>query len=87
MNFSEKEREELEAQYEDIDPKLIQIQILMELSAIRRALTEASEGSTETRYTCKACGELVGASQRQSHLQSQHNAPPEADIQSRFTQV
>lgn len=80
MNFSDDELEELEEQYKDIDPKLIQIQILMELSQIRMALTTQSESET-TVYECKACGESVESSKLKSHAERQHNAPKGMDVE------
>jgi hypothetical protein len=75
MNFTDEERQELEAQYEDVDPKLIQIQMLMELSQIRMALTQSQSESESTQYRCESCGGTVKADKRQRHAMQEHNAP------------
>jgi wyosine [tRNA(Phe)-imidazoG37] synthetase (radical SAM superfamily) len=76
MNFSEEERAEFEEQLADVDPKVVQIQMLMELKAIRNALEEPQERSeSETLYLCESCGDKVPAEKRQSHAQERHNAP------------
>jgi transcription initiation factor IIE alpha subunit len=81
MNFTEEEREQLEEQYQEVDEKLIQIQILMELHAIRQALTEPQEAeSGPTVYTCTACGESVPAEKRSQHAANTHNAPPDVPV-------
>jgi hypothetical protein len=76
MSYSEEEREQLEAQFADLDPKVIQVQILMELQQIRMALTEPQEEEeTPDMYRCGACGEDVPAEKRQPHAEERHNAP------------
>ena len=75
MNFTDEERKELEEKYADVDPKLIQIQMLMELSQIRMALTQPQSESENTQYRCESCGETVEANERQRHAMQEHNAP------------
>jgi hypothetical protein len=76
MNYSEKEQEQLEEELAGVDPKVLQVQMLMELRAIRQALAEPQERSeSETLYLCESCGDKVPAEKRQSHAQERHNAP------------
>lgn len=83
MNFTDEEREELEAQYEDVDDKLIQIQILMELSQIRMLLEgaqmDSEGGESKDVYRCTSCNEVVDAQDRQAHAEDEHNAPSDMD--------
>jgi len=72
--------DEMEDQFENIDPKVLQIQQLQELMAIRQqlqmlnqSLSTQSESETET-YTCR-CGEEIPEGERISHAQDVHNAP------------
>lgn len=85
MNFTEEEKQELEEQYADIDPKLIQIQMLMELSQIRMLLEGAQTGSQsegeQDVYRCVSCNETVEAGDRQAHAEGSHNAPPNVPIE------
>jgi len=77
MNF---DPDEMEAQFESVDPKVLQIQQLQELMAIRQqlqmlnqSLSTQSESETKT-YTCR-CGEEVPKGERISHAQDVHGAP------------
>jgi len=74
-SFSDDELDELEQQYEDLDPKLIQIQILMELQRIRVALsTPEPRGESET-VECSMCEKEIPESEKKDHAE-QHNTPP-----------
>jgi len=72
--------DEMEAQFESVDPKVLQIQQLQELMAIRQqlqmlnqSLSTQTESETKT-YTCR-CGEEVPEGERISHAKEVHNAP------------
>lgn len=69
--------DDYEAEWEELDPKVIQVQILMELQAIRRALTDGQSDaqSDSTMYECKRCGANVEADERARHAQQSHKAP------------
>jgi len=81
--YSEEELAELEERYDKIDEKLILIQMLMELTAIREAVTETREDVTA--YRCDHCGTEVAAQERIQHATEKHNAPPGADVTHLFT--
>ena len=82
MNFSDEELAEMEAQYKDLDPKVIQIQILVELQAIRMALTQP-QGESETTevYTCNACQESIPSDELKSHAVTEHSAPADMPVE------
>jgi hypothetical protein len=71
-----------EQEFEDIDPKTIQIWQLAELSAIRQQLEimngVQSEDTTET-YTCLSCQSEIPKDELQDHAENKHNAPPNSD--------
>jgi len=74
--------DQYEEQFEDIDPKTIQIWQLAELSAIRQQLEimngTQSEDTTET-YLCKSCQSEIPEDELQDHAENAHNAPPGID--------
>lgn len=75
MNFSDDELEAMEEQYQDLDPKLLQIQILMELRAIRMQLSEPqSESETET-VVCDMCEQEIPKERKKEHAEK-HDTPP-----------
>jgi len=75
MNFSEDELDELEQQYEDLDPKLIQIQILMELQRIRAKLDSPEPRGESETVECSMCEKEIPESQKADHAEK-HNTPP-----------
>ena len=82
---SDLDTDALENEFQNIDPKVLQIQQLQELMAIRQqlqllnqSLTDHSESETKT-YTCQACMETVPSDERISHATQDHNAPPVDD--------
>jgi len=84
MNLSDDELEELEAQYEQLDPKVLQIQMLMELKAIRMHLADGESETTEKPtevYQCSACMETVPSDELQSHAVEHHNAPADMPVE------
>jgi len=75
MSFSEDELEELEQQYQDIDPKVLQIQILMELRAIRMSLSNPEPRDKPETVECSMCEEEIPESEKKDHAK-EHNTPP-----------
>jgi hypothetical protein len=77
---------DVEQRYQEMDSKLIQMQILAELQAIRQALTEAQPLADESvsqepakspdKYRCKKCGAVVPAGEQGDHAMERHKAPP-----------
>jgi len=64
-------------EWEDIDEKVVLVQILTELQQIRQALTDAERGDdAPPEYRCRRCGETVPESGRKQHAAGQHRAPP-----------
>ncbi|QAS68861.1 CCHC zinc finger protein [Haloferax tailed virus 1] len=77
-----------EQQFEELDEKVVLVQILSELQAIRQLLTDAetdaqSDSSTEATYRCTLCpGDVtVPEAKREAHAQSEHNAPPGMELE------
>jgi len=80
---------EYAAQFEELPEKVILVEMLAELKAIRVALTqdgrEAQEPGADdapTAYVCQRCvGETtVAADKRERHARSEHNAPPGEEL-------
>jgi len=76
MNPEDQERYEQE--FEELELKVIQVQILSELQAIRMLLQgedlESREDSTE-RFECTKCEWQGPKDERQAHAQETHKAP------------
>lgn len=75
--------DDYEQQFEELDEKVVLVQILSELQAIRQLLTDAetdapSDSTEQETYRCTLCpGDVtVPKAKRERHAQSQHNAPP-----------
>lgn len=77
---------DVEQRYQEMDSKLIQIQMLAELQSIRQALTEAQPLADESvsqesvthpeTYRCDHCGTEVASDDRWDHAMDRHKAPP-----------
>jgi hypothetical protein len=77
---------DVEQRYQEMDSKLIQIQMLAELQAIRQALTEAQPladksvsqepANSPDEYRCKKCGTVVPDGGQRDHAMDRHKAPP-----------
>jgi len=66
--------DDFEQQFDDVDPKLIQVQILMELRQIRELLSgDAVEPQQEPQFQCQRCNTEVSESDVEQHASSQHN--------------
>jgi len=85
--------DDFEQEWDDLDEKVILVQILTELQQIRLLLSEAdrdaqSESSSGTMYVCTKCPDdtQVPKSDRERHARSEHNAPP-GMAESLFTEV
>jgi len=68
--------QDFEQQFQDVDPKLIQVQILMELRQIRELLagdTDQPEPQQEPQFECQRCNTEVPESEVEDHASSQHN--------------
>jgi len=74
--ISDDELDELEQQYEDLDPKLIQIQILMELKAIRAKLNSPEPRGESETVECSMCDKEIPEGQKEDHAET-HNTPPD----------
>ena len=72
--------DDFEAQWNDLDEKVILAQILTELQQIRLLLSDAesgaqSDGDEQDAYRCRKCDATVPAGDRERHARSQHKAP------------
>jgi hypothetical protein len=70
--------------YEDMDEKLVLVQILAELQAIRQEVTAPADATPDTdtahapdMYRCHRCSREVKATDRYDHAIERHKAPPE----------
>jgi hypothetical protein len=70
--------------YEDMDEKLVLVQILAELQAIRQEVTAPADPTPDTdtsdtsdMYQCNKCRNEVKATDRYDHALERHKAPPE----------
>ena len=91
QDLSDKEREQHEQAWQDLDEKVIHAQILTELQQIRLLLSDAetdaqSDAADETAYRCRKCTEVVEADARERHARSQHKAPGDM-VDGMFTEV
>jgi hypothetical protein len=78
----------VEQRYQEMDSKLIQMQMLAELQAIRTTLTEAQtqpsagesgghESVTQPEtYQCDHCEAEIAADDRWDHARDRHKSPP-----------
>ena len=67
-------------QWNDLDEKVILVQILTELQQIRMTLTDATDDAqrdenTETTYRCRKCQATVEPSDRERHAMNAHKCP------------
>ena len=74
--------DDFEDQWNDLDEKVILVQILTELQQIRLLLSQADSGASDASedkdtYQCQRCPETVPADARERHARSAHKAPPE----------
>ena len=91
QDLSDKEREQHEQVWQDLDEKVILAQILTELQQIRLLLSDAesgtqSDGGEQDAYRCRKCDATVPAGDRERHARSQHKAPP-GMVDGLFTEV
>jgi len=84
-DLSDDDIAEYAAQFEDLPEKVILVEMLAELKAIRVALTQGGRETQETGasasadvFRCTRCpGEkTVAADKRESHARSEHKTPP-----------
>lgn len=78
-------REQFEQQWQDLDEKVLLVQILTELQQIRQALTQADR-DPEVSYRCRKCDEVVSAAARERHATKQHKMPPDMDLDDIYMQ-
>ena len=79
-DLSDKEREQHEQAWKDLDEKVILVQILTELQQIRMTLTDATDDAqrdknTEPTYRCRKCQATVEPSDRERHALNAHKCP------------
>jgi len=66
--------DDFKQQFEDVDPKVIQVQILMELRQIRELLAgDRPEPDAEQQFECQRCNTEIPESEVEDHASSQHN--------------
>jgi len=79
-DLTDDEIEQYAAEFEDLPEKVLLVEILAELKAIRQALTQADADSDDspTEYVCRRCegDRTVPADDRVRHARSEHTAPP-----------
>ena len=71
---------EFEDEWDDLDEKVILVQILTELQQIRMTLTDATDdaqrdANTEPTYRCRKCQATVEPSDRERHAMNAHKCP------------
>jgi len=80
---------EYAAQFEDLPEKVILVEMLAEVKAIRVALTQDRQERQEpgaddapTAYVCQRCpgDRTVAADKRERHARSEHNCPPGEEL-------
>ena len=91
QDLSDKEREQHEQVWQDLDEKVLLAQILTELQQIRLLLSDAesgaqSDGDEQDAYRCRKCDATVPAADRERHARSQHKAPFDM-VDGLFTEV
>ena len=91
QDLSDKEREQHEQAWQDLDEKVILAQILTELQQIRLLLSDAKSGAQsdddeQDAYRCRKCDATVPAGDRERHARSQHKAPADM-VDGLFTEV
>ena len=72
--------EDFEDQWQDLDEKVILVQILTELQQIRMTLTDDTDDAqrdknTEPTYRCRKCQATVEPSDRERHAMNAHKCP------------
>ena len=72
--------QDFEDEWDDLDEKVILVQILTELQQIRMTLTDATDdaqrdANTETTYRCRKCQATVEPSGRVRHAMNAHKCP------------
>jgi len=75
---------EYAAQFEDLSEKVILVEMLAELKALRVAVTAAVEDADggadapQENYVCQRCAgdKIIAAGERERHARSEHNTPP-----------
>ena len=72
QDLTDKEREQHEQAWQDLDEKVILVQILTELQQIRMTLTDATDdaqrqSNTGPTYRCRKCQATVEPSDRERH--------------------
>ena len=82
---------DFEQQWDDLDDKVILVQILTELQQIRMALTQGRQHPQTDRnsapmYECKRCGTQVTQGEKERHAYKQHKAPTDM-VGGMFTEV
>jgi hypothetical protein len=80
-DLTDDERETYEAQWQQLDEKVILAQILTELQQIRLLLQNADSGAQSdaddaATYRCRECQTTLPADARERHAREQHKAPP-----------
>lgn len=91
---AEGDEDDYEAQWDDLDGKVILAQLLAEQQRTNRLLAQAlQDGAGDAErdaptYECTKCpGEVrVPAGDRERHARSEHNAPPDV-VNALFTEV
>lgn len=70
-------------EWEDLDEKVLLVQLLAEQQRTNQLLAElvgddtaTDTGDDTTEYRCTRCGRVVAESDRERHTTSQHKAPP-----------
>ena len=72
--------DDFEDEWNDLDEKVILVQILTELQQIRMALTDATDdaqrdSNTEPTYRCRKCQATVEPRDRERHAMNAHKSP------------
>ena len=72
--------QDFEDEWNDLDEKVILVQILTELQQIRMTLTDATDdaqrdSTKETTYRCRKCQATVEPSDRVRHAMNAHKCP------------
>ena len=78
-------------QWNDLDEKVILVQILTELQQIRMTLTDATDDAqrdknTDPTYRCLKCQATVEAPDRERHAMNAHKTPADM-VDGLFTEV
>jgi len=71
----------------DLSERELLIEINRQLAHVRELLGDEIGESQDSGYRCHICRDVVAEDERQSHLETEHNAPPAITIEGQFLEL